>query len=228
MDAADEPTTLGGLARHNIANALAAAAGAHALGATWQQVADGLRSFRPTADQMPGRSNLYRLGSLLVIVDYAHNEAGMEALFGLIEGLVGQPGRRATTVSVVMGTAGDRPDDSLRAMGRLAGQRADQATIKVIRRFLRGRSRDSLVGEFLAGLTASGIRAADVPVFWTETEGLANELDSQDRLAATATPDRPHVALVMAQDDREGVQRLLLERGARVIEAVDELADLRI
>jgi cyanophycin synthetase len=225
--AADVPTTLGGLAHHNIANALAAAAGAHALGATWEQVADGLRSFRPTADQMPGRSNLYRLGSRLVIVDYAHNEAGMDALFGLIERLVGRPGRRRASVSVIMGTAGDRPDDSLRAMGRLAGRRADQAAIKVIRRFLRGRTRDSLVGEFQAGLSASGIRAADVPVFWTETEALANELDTPGRLAATADEQRPHIVLVMAQDDREGVQRMLLERDARVVESIDELTDLR-
>jgi cyanophycin synthetase len=224
---ADVPTTLGGLAAHNVANALAAAAGARAMGASHEQVAAGLRDFRPSAEHMPGRTNLYRLGHRLVIVDYAHNEAGMEALFGLIEGLVGRPGRRRATVSVVMGTAGDRPDDSLRAMGRLAGQRAEQVAIKVIRRFLRGRAPESLVGEFLAGLRESGVKAADVPVFWTEQEGLANELDAPDRLASRDDAQRPHVVLVMAQDDREAVQRLLESRGAQTVGSIDEIADLR-
>ena len=48
------PATMGGAARHNVANALAAAGGAMALGATRDQVAAGLRSFRPTSAQMPG------------------------------------------------------------------------------------------------------------------------------------------------------------------------------
>ena len=57
------PVALGGLARHNVANALAAAGGARALGMTIAQVADGLRDFRPSAERSPGRLNLFRLGS---------------------------------------------------------------------------------------------------------------------------------------------------------------------
>ncbi len=48
------PIAIGGIARHNVANALAAAGGARALGATIEQVADGLRDFRPTSDRSPG------------------------------------------------------------------------------------------------------------------------------------------------------------------------------
>lgn len=46
---ADVPIALGGLARHDLANALAAAAGARAMGASVEQVAEGLRDFRPSA-----------------------------------------------------------------------------------------------------------------------------------------------------------------------------------
>ena len=56
----DVPSTIRGLARHNVANALAAAGAARALGATIEQVADGLRTFNPSAEQAPGRMNLYR------------------------------------------------------------------------------------------------------------------------------------------------------------------------
>ena len=85
----DVPATLGGLARHNIANALAAAAGARALGATRAQVAAGLRTFAPSAEQAPGRLNLYRRGDTTVIVDFAHNEAGVSAVLDVAAGLVG-------------------------------------------------------------------------------------------------------------------------------------------
>ena len=56
------PIAIGGLARHNVANALAAAGGARGLGATMAQVRDGLLDFRPSAERSPGRLNLFRLG----------------------------------------------------------------------------------------------------------------------------------------------------------------------
>jgi cyanophycin synthetase len=67
------PITIGGLARHNVSNALAAAGGARGLGATLAQVRDGLVDFAPSAERSPGRLNMFRLGARLVIVDFAHN-----------------------------------------------------------------------------------------------------------------------------------------------------------
>ena len=84
---ADVPATLGGVARHNVANALAAAAGARAMGATRAEVAAGLRGFRTTADQAPGRLNLYTDGRRTVIVDFAHNEAGLAVALDTARGL---------------------------------------------------------------------------------------------------------------------------------------------
>ena len=120
------PSTIAGLARHNIANALAAAGGARALGFSIAQVAAGLRDFRNTPDLLPGRLNLWRLGNRLVIVDYAHNVAGLDVLLDTAEALVGRRGRRRATLSVIIGSAGDRPDDYIRALaaaGRSARRR---------------------------------------------------------------------------------------------------------
>ena len=94
MAAADVPATLGGLARHNIANALAAAGGARALGFSREQVAAGLRDLRNSPDLLPGRLNLYRIGNRLVIVDYAHNVAGLDVLLDTVEALIGRRGNR--------------------------------------------------------------------------------------------------------------------------------------
>ena len=57
-----------------------AAGGARGLGATIEEVSHGLTDFRPDADRSPGRLNLFRLGDKVIIVDFAHNEAGIAAV----------------------------------------------------------------------------------------------------------------------------------------------------
>ena len=130
VDVADVPITIGGLARHNVANALAAAGGARGLGATIAEVRDGLSHFAPDAERSPGRLNLYRLGSRVVIVDFAHNEAGMAAVLDVAQGIAAGAAGRAAPITAIIGTAGDRPDDTLRGIGRIAAERAQRVAIK--------------------------------------------------------------------------------------------------
>jgi cyanophycin synthetase len=221
--AADVPAALGGFAVHNVANALAAAAAARALGATLEQVATGLRSFRPTSAQMPGRINLYRRGRRLVIVDFAHNEAGVSALMSMAEALVRADGRQGT-ISAVIGTAGDRPDDTLRGIGRIAAERADDIAIKETLHYLRGRSRESAVGEIRAGMIEGGLRGRDVPVYEDEPLAARGELTTEGRLAAT-DDGVPRVLLVLCHADRPGVQSVLAELGFGPLTDPSELAD---
>ena len=150
------PIAIGGLARHNVANAMAAAGGARGLGATIEQVRDGLLDFRPSAERSPGRLNLFRLGSRLVIVDFAHNEAGISAVLDVAEGIAGGAAGRTAPITAIIGTAGDRPDDTLRGIGRIAAQRAQRVAIKETRKYLRGRTEASVIGELLAGVKAGG------------------------------------------------------------------------
>ena len=153
---AEVPITIAGLATHNVANALAAAGAARGLGATLAQVGDGLRDFKPSSERSPGRLNLFKLGSRVVIVDFAHNEAGIAAILDVAEGIAGGAAGRAAKITAIIGTAGDRPDDTLRGIGRIAGQRAQRVAIKETPKYLRGRTRESIVGELLAGVRASG------------------------------------------------------------------------
>jgi cyanophycin synthetase len=156
-DVRDVPIAIGGLARHNVANALAAAGGARALGATIDQVGEGLRDFRPSTDRSPGRLNIFRLGSRVVIVDFAHNEAGVDAILDVAEGIAGGAAGRAAPITMIIGTAGDRPDDTLRGIGRIAARRAQRIAIKETLHYLRGRSRDSVVGELMAGVRSARV-----------------------------------------------------------------------
>src|SRR6185295_4132438 len=67
------PVTFGGVSEYNVANALAAAAAADAVGIGSRRIAAALRSFTLDADTNPGRLNLYERRGVLVLIDFAHN-----------------------------------------------------------------------------------------------------------------------------------------------------------
>jgi cyanophycin synthetase len=225
------PITIGGLARHNVANALAAAGGARALGATIEQVRRGLIDFEPTTDRSPGRLNIFRLGGRIVIVDFAHNEAGVSAILDVAEGIAGGAAGRATPITAIIGTAGDRPDDSLRGIGRIAAERAQRVAIKETLSYLRGRTRESMVGELLAGVRSAGTpsAAAPVPVYESETVALHAELNgaaSAEAARTGARPDTARIVVLMCHEEREAVFALLAELGARPVDLSSELTEL--
>ncbi len=152
------------------------------------QVRDGLVDFAPDSSRSPGRLNLFRLGARVVIVDFAHNEAGLAAILDVAEGIAAGAAGRAAPITAIIGTAGDRPDDTLRGIGRIAASRAQRVAIKQTLRYLRGRTAESVVGELLAGVTAGGIPAADVPIYPDETHAL------QARAERGARSGRPAAA----------------------------------
>jgi cyanophycin synthetase len=218
------PITLGGLARHNVANALAAAGAARGIGITLAQLRDGLTDFHPTSERSPGRLNLFRLGSRIVIVDFAHNEAGVNAVLDVAEGIAGGAAGRTAPVTAIVGTAGDRPDDTLRGIGRIAGKRAQRVAIKETLKYLRGRSRESIVGEIMAGIVSSGGSAVDVPIYESETAALRSELARNGE--GGSRPDAARVLVLMCHEEREEVFGLLTELGAKPVDIASELTTL--
>ncbi len=229
------PATLGGLARHNVANALAAAGGARGMGATIEQVADGLRDFRPSTDRSPGRLNIFRHGKQVVIVDYAHNEAGLEALLDVADGIAAGGAAPTWPVTLIVGAAGDRPDDTIRGIGRIAARRAGRVVIKETLAYLRGRDRQEMVDVLRAGIAegaaevaaaghADAIDAAAVPVHETEVGALRAELVRAAGPDARGRADQPGVIAVTCHAERDDVLRLLADLGAR---PVDTAADLQ-
>lgn len=199
----DVPVTLAGLSRHNVANALAAAAAALGLGLAREHVVEGLRTFLPDVRLNPGRMNVWTLplerGSATVVVDLAHNEAGLEALLDVCDGLRA-PGAQ---VHLGLGTAGDRTDELLESLGELAGRRADDVAVVHKVRYLRGRSTDDLEVHLRAGLGVVGV--ADAASYGDELSGLQA---LADRAAAG------DVVAVMCHADRPLLDEWLLAEGA--------------
>jgi cyanophycin synthetase len=224
----DVPIAIGGLARHNVANALAAAAGARALGASLAEVADGLGDFRPTPDRSPGRMNLFRLGARVVIVDFAHNEAGVDAVLDVAEGIAAGGAGRTAPITVIVGTAGDRPDDTLRGIARIAARRADRVVIKETLGYLRGRPREHVVGELLAGIEEGGKAPGDILVYETETAALRAELNGTGAaaLGLAGRPEQTRVVVLLCHEERDAVFALLESMGAGSVDVSSELTSL--
>jgi cyanophycin synthetase len=149
---ADElPVTLAGLSRYNVANALAAAAACDALGVRRGRIADGLRSFAQDTAANPGRMNLFERDGIVAMVDFAHNEAGLAGLLDVARALAGAKGR----VRLAFGTAGDRTDEILHGLGRVAGS-ADDLVIAEKEHYLRGRDLEEMNELLRAGARAGG------------------------------------------------------------------------
>ncbi|RZA31395.1 MAG: cyanophycin synthetase [Lysobacteraceae bacterium] len=123
VDARQMPVSLGGAARYNIANALAAAAALTAHGFGNQEIADGLRSFVSDARNNPMRSNLFDVDGVTVIVDYAHNCAAYAALAESARALSG--GRLVGVVAA----PGDRRDADLIDIGRVCAAGFDDLVV---------------------------------------------------------------------------------------------------
>jgi len=145
------PLSFGGVARHNVANALAAAAVGDALGIDLKTVARGLAALG--TDGNPGRANVYTIGGVTVLLDFAHNPAGLEALMPLVLKL---PAKRRLLVT---GQAGDRSDEDIAEFARAAGAgNFDRILLKRMDGHARGRE----VGE-VAALMRGAFRAMGYP-----------------------------------------------------------------
>lgn len=209
----DVPVTLSGLSHHNIANALAATAAALGLGLPREAVVAGLRTFAPDMRLNPGRMNTYTLrsadgGAVTVIVDLAHNEAGLEALMDVAHGLRVPGGQ----VHLGLGLAGDRTDELLESIGELAGLRADRIVAAHKAHYLRGRTMADLEHHLRIGLARAGV--ADIESYETELAGL------QALVPEAADGD---VIALMCHSERQQVADWLAEQGA----TPDTAADIR-
>jgi cyanophycin synthetase len=205
VELVDVPMTLAGLSRFNVENTLAAASAALAVGIPRAVVVEGLRSFRPDAEHNPGRMNFFTLpvtpaggDGVSVVMDLAHNEAGLEALVEIMNG-VRAPGGR---LLLGLGVVGDRTDDLIEKLGEIAARDSDVVAIGHKEKYLRGRTTEELEALMRAGAERVGVTA--VPAYPTEVAVLS-------ALVGQALPG--DVVGVMCHADREGCYDWIAENG---------------
>ncbi len=198
VEVVDVPMTLAGLSRFNVENALGAASAALAVGLPREAVVEGLTSFRPDPEHNPGRMNFFSRDDLSVVIDLAHNEAGLEALLEIMNG-VRRPGAR---LLLALGAVGDRQDEVVSALGEMGGRDADVVVVAHKAGYLRGRTTDELDEVFRQGAARVGVE--DLCSYPTEVAGL-------EALVDQAEPG--DVVALMCHEDRQGVYDWLAGHG---------------
>jgi cyanophycin synthetase len=175
------PATFAGKAVMNVQNAMAAAGAAFAAGAPLHDIRQGLRSFQTTYYLAPGRLNVTEVNGVTIVVDYAHNAAGMRLLGDFVDKLADNPSDdllRHRRIGVIS-TAGDRRDEDLRELGEVAARHFDILIVREDAK-LRGRAPGETAGFIVDGASGGG-RVKSV-------ETVLDEIDATRRALDLASP----------------------------------------
>jgi cyanophycin synthetase len=168
-EAVNIPVTMQGMAPFMIANALAACLATFVHGIDIELIRQGVRTFKPSVAQTPGRMNLFDLGHHHALIDYAHNPAGYEAVGGFVGNWSGEK------VGVV-GGPGDRRDDDLILLGKLSALMFDRIIVKEDND-TRGRRRGEVADLILRGISEENASLRP-EVILDETEALEKALST--------------------------------------------------
>lgn len=196
--AVNVPLTYAGRAVFNIQNILPAVLAAYVQGVKVEELREALSTFVPSPAQTPGRLNLFQFKNFQVVVDYAHNPHGFEALGRFLSKVQESP-----KVGVIAGV-GDRRDEDTVALGRLSARMFDEIIIRQDRN-LRGKSDDEIIA-----LMVQGIKEVDPKKKYTiikkEEEAIRHAISTAKpgsflTLCSDVVPDA--LALVMKLKEEE-------------------------
>lgn len=196
--AVNVPLTFGGKATFMIQNVLPAVLTGYLRGFNIDDLKVALESFIPSPSQTPGRLNLFQFKNFQVMLDYAHNSAGMRALKNMIEKMDGAP-----KVGIIAGI-GDRRDEDNREIGKIAAEMFDEIIIRQDKN-LRGQTTDDLVRLIKEGI-ASHDSDKKVTVILSEEEAISHAIKNAKKgsltvLCSDVVPDA--LSLVMKFKEEE-------------------------
>ncbi len=138
MRAEEIPLTYGGKAEFMIQNVLPAVLAANIQGVSIEDMKAGLESFLPSPSQTPGRLNLFEFKDFTVLLDYAHNAAGMRALTKFVDTF------DATVKVGIIAGIGDRREEDNNEIGKTAAGAFDEIIIRQDKH-LRGKTEEELI-----------------------------------------------------------------------------------
>ncbi|MDP2687349.1 MAG: cyanophycin synthetase [Aequorivita sp.] len=145
MKAENIPLTFGGKAEFMIQNILPAVIAANVRGIGIEDMKIALETFIPSASQTPGRLNLFQFENFAILLDYAHNPAGMRALQKFTDSL-----EASEKIGIIAGV-GDRREEDTNQLGSIAAEMFDEIIIRQDKN-LRGKSEEELIKMLVAGI----------------------------------------------------------------------------
>ncbi|MDQ3046187.1 MAG: cyanophycin synthetase [Bacteroidota bacterium] len=167
------PLTLDGRSECMIKNVLPAVLTAFIQNFKIEQIKAGLHSFNASPEQTPGRMNIFRFQNFELMVDYAHNADGFTELKKFLD-------KTKASVKVgIISAAGDRRDEDIRTVARIAGQMFDEIIIRHDRD-LRGRSKESMTELLMEGIRESKPQMK-VEIISGEEEAIQHAIDHAEK-----------------------------------------------
>jgi cyanophycin synthetase len=158
------PLTFSGKAVFMIQNILPAVLAGFVNGFKVEDIRLALETFIPSPAQTPGRMNLFQFRNFEVMVDYAHNPAGFQAVARFLERVEARP-----KVGIIAGV-GDRRDEDIIQLGQVAGQMFDEVIIRQDKN-LRGRTEEEIITLMMQGIHSVDA-AKKVQVIRKESEAI--------------------------------------------------------
>ncbi|MFW2136036.1 cyanophycin synthetase [Chryseobacterium sp. TY4] len=187
------PITMEGKARFMIENVLAASLAAYVYGFEIQNIAQALTTFIPSAQLTPGRLNIFKFKNFKVMIDFAHNPAGYEAIEDFLKNIESNK-----KIGIISGV-GDRRDEDIRECGKIAGRMFDHIIIRN-EKHLRGREEDEINNLIIEGINSSG-REVSYEIIPKEIEALKHAINmAEDGMFITALSDVLTNAIELVQD----------------------------
>jgi cyanophycin synthetase len=196
--AVNVPLTMGGKAAFMIQNVLPAALTAYIREFSIEDIKVALESFMPSASQTPGRLNLFEFKNFTILLDYAHNAAGLRALGQLVAKMDGSP-----KIGIIAGV-GDRRDQDTIELGAIAAEIFDEIIIRHDRN-LRGKTENELIG-----LLETGINSVDPAkprkVIPSEAEAIKYAIDNAKKgslivLSSDVVPDALNLVMKLKEEE---------------------------
>jgi cyanophycin synthetase len=192
IEVAEVPLTFNGLSGCMIKNVLPATLAAFISGIRMDHIRDALSNFIPSPQNTPGRMNMFDFGDFKLLMDYAHNEGGYQELKKYASHI-----NASIKVGVIAAT-GDRREQDIINLGRLAAEIFDQI---IIRHDRDGRGKTNTQ---LTDLLMQGIRQVkpnmQVTVISDEFEAIDFAINNAERDAwIFANLDNVHNTLAHVQ-----------------------------
>jgi cyanophycin synthetase len=160
------PITYGGRATHNIMNTLPAVLATYLYrNIKVEDIKLALQTFVPSPTLTPGRLNLFIFKHFKFLVDFAHNQAGLQLLGDFVSKMEGSP-----KVGIISGT-GDRRDEDIRDLGRISVKYFDEIIIRQDKH-LRGRTADEIVQLLIEGINETKTKDIPITIIYNEKEAI--------------------------------------------------------
>lgn len=164
----DIPLTLEGKALCMIKNVLPCILAGAVSGFDINTIKSSLLSFIPGDQMTPGRMNIFKIRGFEVMVDYVHNTDGFLQLQEFMNKV------EAEKKVCIIGCAGDRRDNDIKEMGRLAAEIFDEIIIRHDKDG-RGRENEAITQLIMQGIYS--VKLMDVTVISDELEAVAEVIN---------------------------------------------------